>query len=206
MVGGGPNNHALQRTGTAARVLVNSRPVGAVPAVQCWSVIPPKRDMYMADENTELLRENAWPARKFILTVMVILYLMVMGVMGWEYYAGHVGRLAPPFLFSAAVSAACFALLFFAITLAIRPNGKWSASEQGLRFVNASDEEDWQIPWSAINRMKCTPVTLVIWWTEVPVDPPGPPQPHRDALFVDNEQARALIAMWHSRTQRHALI
>jgi hypothetical protein len=34
-----PNNHALQRTGTALIVLVKSRSVGAVPAVECWSVI-----------------------------------------------------------------------------------------------------------------------------------------------------------------------
>jgi hypothetical protein len=163
-----------------------------------------KRDTHMADANTELLRESAWPARKFILRVMLLGYLMVIGVMAYEYYAGHVGRLAPPFLLGAAMMAACFALLFFAITLAIRPDGKWRVSEEGLRFVNASDEKDWQIPWDAINRMKYTPVSLVIWWTETPVDPPGPPQPHRQVLFVDNEQARALIATWHARTGRPA--
>jgi hypothetical protein len=158
----------------------------------------------MADENAESLRENAWPARKFILIVMTLLYLMVMGVMAYEYYTRAVGRLAPRFLSSAAMTAACFALLYFAIAMIIRPDGKWSVSEQGLRFLNASNDEDWQIPWDAISRMKYTSLSLIIWWTEAPVNAVGPSRPHRDVLFVDNEQARGLIATWHSRTRTPA--
>jgi hypothetical protein len=100
--------------------------------------------------------------------------------------------------------AACFALLFFVIAMAMRTDGKWSVSEQGLRFVNASDDEDWQIPWDAISRMKYTSLSLVVWWTEASVNPAGPSQPHRETLFVDNEQARGLIATWHSRTRTPA--
>jgi hypothetical protein len=158
----------------------------------------------MADENAELVRENAWPARKFILAVMILLYLMIMGVMGYEYHTGAVGRLAPRFLVGAAMMAACFALLFFVIAMAMRADGKWSVSEQGLRFLNASGDEDWQIPWDAISRMKYTSLSLVVWWTEAPVNSAGPSRPHRETLFVDNEQARGLIATWHSRTRTPA--
>ncbi|HVT29065.1 MAG TPA: hypothetical protein VHE81_13710, partial [Lacipirellulaceae bacterium] len=115
--------------------------------------------------------------------------------------AGAVGRLAPRFQVGAAVMAACFALLFVAIAMVIRPHGKWSVSEQGLRFENAANDDDWQIPWGAISRMKFTSVSLVIWWTEAPVNSNGPSRPHREVLFVGSEQARELIAIWRSRTR-----
>lgn len=152
------------------------------------------------------IRENCWPARKLILFAIVWGYILVVGVMAYMYHTGAVGRLAPPLLVSAAGMAVCFALLFFAITLVIRPSGDWTVNEQGLHFVSSSGNIEQQISWPAINRMKSTSVSLVIWWTEAPETPTDTPQPRRSVLFVDPEQARDLIATWHSQTREPSAV
>jgi hypothetical protein len=57
------HNQTLQWTGPALSALVNSKPVGAVPAIERWSVIPPMLpwdlEDWLTDEGDRVVRKSA---------------------------------------------------------------------------------------------------------------------------------------------------
>lgn len=144
------------------------------------------------------IQENPRPVYKLILFVMAYGYVLVMGVMAYMYWTRHVGRMAPPFVVSAAGMGVGLASLYFLIMLILRPSGEWTVGERGLHFVDRSAQVEWDIPWEAISRMKFTSVSLVIWWTETSPGQIQSGQLRRAVLFLEQKEASELMAAWQA--------
>jgi hypothetical protein len=140
------------------------------------------------------IQENPWPVWKLITMTWALGLAGVIGVMSYERLSGRLQAILPLPTLIVEMTAA-FAILLLAILLRIRPQGKWTRLDDGLRFVSNSGKTQYIIPWQSISRTNNTSASVVISWFDEETD-----AKRKSVLLMGKTDGAALIEMIKGQT------